>query len=112
MKRKKPNMLYFTRKLLLEAARLGSKWNLGWFLTKEVAELPDHKYPVEAFEVRCHHDDQVCEPFVRCFIRLEEEFLLCDMPIEFFERICQESRGRSSTPPSRRAGKRKEAVTA
>ena len=42
----KQNTVFFTRKHLIQAARLGQKWNFNRQLSDQIAEVPDVKFPV------------------------------------------------------------------
>ena len=62
---------YFTRDLLVEAARLGLKWNYNRQLSERIVEVPDLKYKNE-FCMPHHHRRFVrCEEHIRCVISLE-----------------------------------------
>jgi hypothetical protein len=107
---------YFTRKLLIEASRLGLEWDYNRQLSERIAEVPDLKYPVELFFIHTHRYGQPCEPHIRCMISLEpfkKSVVFCDMPFEFFNKL-----PRMRIPvthhavSARRVGKRKEVVTA
>ena len=90
MKKKKPNTLNFTRKLLIEASRLGLKWDYNRQLSERIAEVPDLKYPVELFFIHTHRYGQPCEPHIRCMISLEpfkNDVVFCDVPFEFFAKL-------------------------
>lgn len=90
MKKKERNTPYFTRKLLIEASRLGLEWDYNRQLSERIAEVPDLKYPVELFFIHTHRCGQPCEPHIRCMISLEpfkETVVFCDMPFEFFAKL-------------------------
>ncbi|MBI2806096.1 MAG: hypothetical protein HYX68_14035 [Planctomycetes bacterium] len=81
---------YFTRKLLIEASRLGLKWDYNYQISQRIAEVPDLKYPVEDFLVQDHRYGQPCEQHIHCVISLEpfkRDCVFCDVPIEFFEKL-------------------------
>jgi hypothetical protein len=81
---------YFTRKLLIEAARLGRKWNYNRQLSERIAEVPDLKYPVEFYFVHNHRFGRPSEPHIRCMISLapfEDTVVFCDVPPEFFKKL-------------------------
>ena len=41
MKKTKPNTPYFSRNLLIEASRLGLKWDYNRQISERIAEVPD-----------------------------------------------------------------------
>lgn len=85
--KKKPNTRYFTRRLLIEASRLGLRWDYNRQLSERIAEVPDRKYPVDLAFVHRHRHGQ---PHVRCVISLgpvQDDWVICDVPTEFFEKL-------------------------
>ena len=88
--KKKPNTRYFTRNLLIEASRLGLRWDYNRQLSERIAEVPDRKYPVSLAFVHEHRHGLPSEPHVRCVISLEpfsDSVVVFDVPTEFFERL-------------------------
>ena len=86
----KPNTVFFTRKHLIQAARLGQKWNFNRQLCDEIAEVPDVKFPVEAFLVHNHRNGVRCEPHIRCMISLtsfDDGAVFCDVPTNYFKKL-------------------------
>jgi hypothetical protein len=87
---KKRSTPYFTRNLLIRASRLGLKWDFNRQFSDEIAEVPDHKYPVEAYFVHNHRHGRPSEPHIRCVISLEpfkDTVVICDVPTKFFEAL-------------------------
>lgn len=86
----KPNTVYFTRKHLLQASRLGQKWDFNRQLDDNIAEGPDQKYAVEAFLVHNHRHGVRCEPHIRCMISLaplDDGAVFCDVPTNYFKKL-------------------------
>jgi hypothetical protein len=86
----KPNTLYFTRKHLIQAARLGQKWDFNRQLSDQIAEVPDLKFPVEACLVHNHRHGVPSEPHIRCMISLEpfnDGAVFCDVPTNYFKKL-------------------------
>lgn len=67
---KKSGTPYFTRSLLIQASRLGVKWDFNRQLTDQSAEIPNLKYPVQAFLIHHHRHGVRCEPHIRAMISL------------------------------------------
>jgi hypothetical protein len=89
-KRRASLIPYFTKKLLIEASRLGVKWDFNRQISERIAEVPDLNYPVVDFLFHDHRYGQPCERHIRCVISLEpfkEDVVFCDMPIEFFKKL-------------------------
>ena len=90
MKKPIKSVPYFTRKLLIEASRLGLEWDYNRQLSERIAEVPDLKYPVENFFVHRHRHGQPSEPHIRTVISLEpfsNAFVVADVPTEFFDKL-------------------------
>ena len=97
--KKKLNTRYFTRNLLIEASRLGLRWDYNRQLSERIAEVPDGKYPVVMSFIHRHRHGQPSEPHVRCLISLEpfsSACVICDMPTEFFEKLPRMGKARAS----------------
>jgi hypothetical protein len=115
MKQQALTIPYFTRKLLIEASRLGLKWDYNRQISERIAEVPDLNYPVELWITHSHRHRRACEPHIRCMISLElfkSDVVFCDMPFEFFDKLPRiQIPVKHSTVSARRAAKRREAVT-
>lgn len=81
---------YFTRDLLIEAARLGIEWNYNRQLSERIAEVPDRKYKIEFCMPHHHRHFVKCEEHIRCVISLapfRKTVVICDMPVDFFLKL-------------------------
>jgi hypothetical protein len=81
---------YFTRELLIEASKLGLKWDYNRQISEQIAEVPDLKYQVIFHMFHYHRRFKPCEKHVRCMISLEpfkKTVVFCDMPVEFFKKL-------------------------
>ena len=90
MKKNKTTTPYFTRNHLIQASRLGLKWDFNRQLSDQITEVPDLKYPVEVFLVHNHRHGVRSEPHIRCLISLEpfkDTGVICDVPTKFFEEL-------------------------
>ncbi len=90
MKKNKTTTPYFTRNHLIQASRLGLKWDFNRQVSDRIAEVPDLKYPVEVFLVHNHRHGVRSEPHIRCMISLEpfkDTPIICDVPTKFFEEL-------------------------
>jgi len=85
-----PMIPYFTRDLLVEASKLGVKWDYNRQISEQIAEVPDLKYPVIFHMPHHHRHFKPCEEHVRCVISLEPfapTDVICDVPIEFYIKL-------------------------
>ncbi len=83
MKKKERNTPYVTRKLLIEAARMGPRWDYPNQISERIEEVPDHKYLVHDV-IKFDGTD-----FVTCVISLKpfrETVVYCDVPLSFYFR--------------------------
>ena len=80
---------YFTRKLLMDASRLGVEWDFNRQISEKISEVPSGlKFPVTFFIEHNHRRMKRCEPHVRCVILLEPgRDVICDVTIEFFQKL-------------------------
>lgn len=81
MEKKKRNMPYFTRKLLVEASRLGLEWGYPWQISERIAEVPDQKYLVQTV-IKIDGTN-----YVTCVISLKpfrDTVVCCDVPLSFY----------------------------
>ena len=80
---------YFTRKLLMDASRLGVEWDFNRQISEKISEVPSGlKFPVTFFMEHNHRRMKRCEPHVRCVILLEPgRDVICDVTIEFFQKL-------------------------
>ena len=80
---------YFTRKLLMDASRLGIEWDFNRQISEEISEVPSGlRFPVTFFMEHNHRRMKRCEPHVRCVIMLEPgQSVICDVTNEFFENL-------------------------
>lgn len=81
---------YFTRKLLIQASRLGLNWDYNRQISEQIAEVPDLKYQVEFHMPHYHRHCQRCEEHIRCMISLapfKDDVLFCDVPVQFFKKL-------------------------
>lgn len=81
---------YFTRKLLIQASRLGLLWDYNRQLSEKIAEVPDLKYQVEFHMPHHHRHFEPCEMHIRCIISLapfKQDVVFCDVPVEFFNKL-------------------------
>lgn len=81
---------YFSRKLLIQASRLGLKWDYNRQLPERIAEVPDLKYQVEFHMPHYHRHLRRCEKHIRCMISLEPfkgDVVFCDVPVKFFKKL-------------------------
>ena len=86
----KPNTPYFTRNHLIQASRLGLKWNYNRQISEQIAEVPDLKYPVEQCLIHNHRHGVRCERHIRCVISLapfKDTFVICDVSTKFFKKL-------------------------
>lgn len=80
---------YFTRKLLMDASRLGIEWDFNRQISEEISEVPTGaKFPVTFYMEHNHRRMKRCEPHVRCVIQIgPRQQVICDMTIEFFQAL-------------------------
>lgn len=80
---------YFTRKLLMDASRLGIEWDFNRQISEEISEVPTGaKFPVTFYMEHNHRRMKRCEPHVRCVIQIgPSQQVICDMTIEFFQAL-------------------------
>ena len=80
---------YFTRKLLMDASRLGIEWDFNRQISEEISEVPSgQKFPVTFVMEHNHRRMKRCEPHVRCVILLEPgRHVICDVTMKFFQSL-------------------------
>lgn len=103
---------YFTRKLLMDASRLGIEWDFNRQISENISEVPSGlKFPVTFFMEHNHRRMQRCEPHVRCVIQIgPRQQVICDVTTEFFQslsmvqvRACLVERSKPVRVPTRAA---------
>lgn len=81
---------YFTKALLLEAARKARKWDYNRQLNLEaINALPDARFPVSFTLLHHHRHGEPAETHVRARVVMDNKggFAFVDMPLEFFDRL-------------------------
>ncbi len=88
---------YFTKSLLVEAARKGPKWGYNRQLaTKAIRTLPELNFPVVHTLVHHHKGGKPTKPHVRCLVALrtsenpndgETVYATVDVPTSFYEQL-------------------------
>ncbi len=80
---------YFTRKLLIEASRMGIEWDYNRQISEKISEVPSGlRFPVTFFMEHNHRRMKRCEPHVRCVIMIEPgRTVICDVSVEFFQSL-------------------------
>lgn len=80
---------YFTRELLMDASRLGIKWDYNRQVSEQISEVRSGlRFPVTFFMEHNHRRMKRCEPHVRCVILLAPgRDVICDVSMEFFQSL-------------------------
>lgn len=103
---------YFTRKLLMDASRLGIEWDFNRQISEKISEVPSGlKFPVTFFMEHNHRRMKRCEPHIRCVIQIgPREQVICDVTTDFFQslpmvqvRACLVERSKPVRVPTRAA---------
>lgn len=81
---------YFTRRHLIECARLGLKWDYNRQVSEKVRELPEANYPVIRTLVHQHRHFQPCEPHIRCGVGGPNGLIaFIDVPMWYYDKLPQ-----------------------
>jgi hypothetical protein len=82
----------FTRRHLVECAKLAHMWGFNRQLSDRVAELPEANYPVALTLLHRHRQGQPCEPHMRCRVLGPGERTLAyvDVPLDYYQRLPSE----------------------
>lgn len=82
-------MKFFTKNQLIEAAKLGLKWDFNRQIRlASVQRLPDGKLPISHTLVHAHRHGRPCQRHFRCTVELGPNgFLIVDLPIAFYKKL-------------------------